>query len=243
MDAAGHHGGMGRWHRPYSLDVNTGFAVLGLVAVAGVGTFLLITYVRDGMPALLAVLFGGWLTGAVAVTARQAMLGVYVSDVGIRSRLLLRTTTVSWDAVSDIRSGTATVAGLDMGRDAIIIERSDGVSIQTALQRGHLFRPFRPELGRLPTWSEHYDEILATLRSHHRDAQRRRQSPAHLTQPSARTRPTGPSAGAGQARPARAASTADQRRDIHTVTRQHQRGALTDAEFAAELARIHDRSP
>ncbi|MFE9959976.1 hypothetical protein [Micromonospora sp. NPDC005299] len=34
------------------------------------------------------------------------------------------------------------------------------------------------------------------------------------------------------------ALTADQRRDIHALTRQHERGALTDAEFAAELARI-----
>ncbi|TYC22989.1 hypothetical protein FXF52_17905 [Micromonospora sp. MP36] len=235
---------MGRWQRPYSLDVATGFAVLGLVAMPGLATFMVIMYVREGMPTPLAILFGVWLAGGVAVTARQAMLGVYVSDDGVRSRSLLRTTTVPWTSVSDIRSGTASMAGLDMGRPAIIIERTDGVLIQTPLQRGHLLRPFtfRPELGRLATWPEHYEEILATLQAHHRDAQRRRQtaSTGQLEQPStAATRPTTPPAGVSRTRTTRDAATADQRRDIHALTRQHQRGALTDAEFAAELAKLH----
>ncbi|MFG2057194.1 PH domain-containing protein [Micromonospora sp. NPDC048930] len=231
------------WHRPYSLDVATGFAVLGLVAAAPVITFLVIVYLHGWMPAPSAILFGVWLAGGLAATARQAMLGVYVSDHGLRSRSLLRTTTVPWASVADIRSGTASVAGLDMGRVAIIIERTDGVRIQTPLQRGDLFRPFtfRPELGRLATWPEHYDEILATLRAHHRDAQRHRQVPAtgRLAQPSAAdSRPASPPAGGSRMRVARDAAPADKRRDLHVLTRQHQRGELTDAEFAAALAKI-----
>ncbi|MET8833451.1 PH domain-containing protein [Micromonospora sp. NPDC004540] len=234
---------MRTWQRPYSLDVATGFAVLGLVAVAGLATFFAIMYVRGQLPTPVAILLAVWLAGAVAVTARHAMLGVYVSDGGIRSRSLLRTATVPWASVAEIHSGTATMAGFDMGRVAIVIERTDGVSIQTPLQRGDLFRPFtfRPELGRLATWPEHYDEILTTLRAHHHDAQRRRTASTALpAPPPAATRPMNPSAGAGRARAARDALTAEQRRDIHALTRQHQRGALTDIEFAAELAKIQD---
>jgi hypothetical protein len=236
---------MRKWQRPYSLDIATGFAVLGLVAMGGPAALIVIMYVREEMPTPLPILFGIWLATGVAVTARRAMLGVYVSDDGIRSRSLLHTTTVPWASVSEIRSGTASMAGLDMGRVAIIIERTDGVLIQTPLQRGDLFRPFtfRPELGRLATWPEHYDEILATLQAHHRDAQRRRQAPP-IGQPARSfatdTRPTSPPAGVSRTRATRDAPPDDKRRDIHALTRQHQRGALTDAEFAAELAKLHD---
>lgn len=232
---------MGSWQRPYSLDTATGFALLGLVTTTGLAAFIVTMSVRDGTPVPWLILSGAWLAGAVAAMARRAMLGVYVSDVGIRSRSLLRTTTVPWASVSDIRSGTASVAGLDMGRVAIVIERADGVSIQTPLQRGHFFRPFtvRPELGRLATWPEHYDEILATLRAHLRDAQRRQEATPHgqPTEPfAAGAGSTSPSA--GRARTGPDARTADQRRDLHALTRQHQRGALTDAEYAAELAKM-----
>ncbi|GGR93432.1 hypothetical protein GCM10010169_42360 [Micromonospora fulviviridis] len=234
---------MRRWQRPYSLDITTGFAVLGLVGVAGLATFIVIMYLRGELPTPVAIFFAVWLAGGAAGTARHAMLGVYVSDGGVRSRSLLHTTTVPWASVAEIRSGMATVAGLDMGRPAIVIERTDGVAVQTPLQRGDLFRPFtfRPELGRLATWPEHYDEILATLRAHHRDAQRRLAASAGLpAPPPAAARPTTSSAGAGRTGTARDALSADQRRDIHALTRQHQRGALTDAEFAAELAKIHE---
>lgn len=172
---------MNRWQRPYSLDIATGFAVPGLAGVVLVAAFFVVMYVRGSTPTPFAVMVGVWLLGAVAVAARRAMLGVYVSDGGLRSRSLLRTTTVPWASVAQIRSGTASFAGLDMGRVAIVIDRTDGVPVQTPLQRGDLFRPFtfRPELGRLATWPEHYDEILATLQAHHHDAQSRGQaSPA-----------------------------------------------------------------
>ncbi|WP_167666736.1 PH domain-containing protein [Micromonospora narathiwatensis] len=243
MDAAGHHGGMRRWQRPYSLDAVSGFAVQGLVAAVGVGTFLVVMFAREEVPTPLAILFGVWLTGSVAVTARRAMLGVYVSDDGIRSRSMLRTTTVPWASVSAVRSGAAIVAGLDQGRTAITIERTDGVSVPTPIQRGGLVRSFLfwLNLGQVATWPEHYDEILATLQAHHRDARRRRQTASddRPAQPSA-AGPASPSTDVGRAPTARDASTDDRRRDIHTLTRQHQRGALTDAEFAAELARIRD---
>ncbi|MBO4208161.1 PH domain-containing protein [Micromonospora echinofusca] len=235
---------MRRWERPYMLDIATGFAVLTLFLVAGAATFLVFMYAFGVIPAPAAIIFAVWLAAAVVVTVRRAMLGVYVSDDGLRSRSLLRTTTLPWAAVSDIRSGAATVAGLDIGRSAIVIERIDGVLIQTPLQRGDLFRPFtfRPELGRLATWPEHYDEILAILQAHHRDAQDRRQ--AAPTSPSVRPstaggRPAKPSAGASRTRTARRSSSDDKRRDLHALARQHQRGALTDAEFAVESAKIN----
>ncbi|MFG2166238.1 hypothetical protein [Micromonospora chersina] len=234
---------MRRWQRPYSLDIATAFAVLGLVAVAVPAVVLVIMYVRGELPAPVAILFGVWLAAGTVGTARHAMLGVYVSDGGIRSRSLLHTTTVPWASVAEIHSGTATIAGLDMGRLAIVIERTDGTRVQTPLQRGDLFRPFtfRPELGRLATWPEHYDEILATLRAHHRDAQRRQAVSTGLpAQPPAAGRPSTSSAGAGRARTTHDALSADQRRDMHALIRQHERGAVTDAEFAAELAKIHE---
>ncbi|TNH30229.1 hypothetical protein FHG89_08815 [Micromonospora orduensis] len=51
-----------------------------------------------------------------------------------------------------------------------------------------------------------------------------------------------PFAGFGRPRITRGGPTADQRQDIHTLTRQHQRGALTDAEYAAALAKIRGAS-
>ncbi|WP_435588892.1 PH domain-containing protein [Micromonospora chalcea] len=219
------------WRRPYSLDLATS----GSMVVAGlaVGYFVLIVFgVRSG--SLLereAVVLGVWNAGVLAVAVRRAMLGVWVSPVGVRSRSLLRTTTVPWASVADIHSGTGSIAGLDMGRDAIVIERTDGAPVQTPIQSGAIVRPFRLELTRLVTWPEHYDEILATLRECHRNArppeQRAAASPApdpvRVDRPD-RTRPPAPSAG--------------RRRDIHALTRQYERGVLTDAEYAAELARL-----
>ncbi|MEO3773397.1 hypothetical protein [Micromonospora sp. B9E7] len=211
--------------------------------MAGFATFLSIMYVRERpFPLLVAILFGAWLAVCFAVGVRQAMLGVYVSASGVRSRTLLRTTTVPWASVASIHSGIATIAGLDMGRSAIIIERTDGVLVQTALQRGDLLRPFtfRPELGRLATWPEHYDEILTTLWAHQRDAQPRRTAqtggPARPLTGGVGT--TSLSAGVGRPRTARGGPMDDQRRDLHALARQHQRGALTDAEYAAALAKI-----
>lgn len=219
------------WRRPYSLDLATS----GSMVVAGlaVGYFVLIVFgVRSG--SLLereAVVLGVWNAGVLAVAVRRAMLGVWVSPVGVRSRSLLRTTTVPWASVAEIHSGTGSIAGLDMGRDAIVIERTDGAPVQTPIQSGAVVRPFRLELTRLVTWPEHYDEILATLRECHRNArppeQRAAASPApdpvRVDRPD-RTRPPAPSAG--------------RRRDIHALTRQYERGVLTDAEYAAELARL-----
>ncbi|MEH1167066.1 hypothetical protein V6V47_16955 [Micromonospora sp. CPCC 205539] len=231
---------MRRWQRPYSLDTATGFAIFGLVGMAAFTTFVVIQYLHGRVPTIGAVFLALWLPICAAVGVRQAMLGVYVSDVGVRSRSILRTTTVPWEFVSEIHSGVATMAGMDMGRSAIIIERTDGVSVQTPVQRGDFFRPFtfRPELGRVATWPEHYDEILTTLRAHHRDAQRSRQPvptdqparPAAVDVPTTRR-----SAGVDRTPDG---LTADQRRDIHALTRQHQRGALTDAEFSTALAKI-----
>ncbi|MDG4837662.1 hypothetical protein O7631_14170 [Micromonospora sp. WMMD967] len=234
---------MGRWQRPYSLDAATAFAMMGLVGVVGFATFLSIMYVRQRpFPLPVAILLGAWMAVCLAVVVRQAMLGVYVSAFGIRSRTLLRTTTVPWRSVVSIESGIATIAGLDMGRSAIIIERADGVPIQTAIQRGDLLRPFtfRPELGRLATWPEHYDEILATLRAHHGEAQPRRsaqigRSVPPLADGAGKTRPPG---GVRRQRATSGVAGADRRRDIHALARQHQRGALTDAEYAAALAKI-----
>ncbi|MGC4899691.1 PH domain-containing protein [Micromonospora echinospora] len=219
------------WRRPYSLDLATSDSMV--VAGLAVGFFVLIVFgVRSGR--LLgpeAVVLGVWNAGVLAVAVRRAMLGVWVSPVGVRSRSLLRTTTVPWASVVEIHSGTASIVGLDMGRDAIVIERTDGEPVQTPIQSGAIVRPFRLELFRLVTWPEHYDEILATLRECHRNArppeQRAPASPApdpvRAARPD-RTRPPAPSAG--------------RRRDIHALTRQYERGVLTDAEYAAELARL-----
>ncbi|WBC13170.1 PH domain-containing protein [Micromonospora sp. WMMA1998] len=222
---------MTRWQRPYSLDLETAGALLGVLLAAGVGAFLVVGGLRAVVPAPVAVFGGAWLALGLVVGVRQAMLGVYVSDVGVRSRAMFRTTTVPWASVAEIRSGTGSMAGLDMGRLAIVIDRVDGEPVQTPLQRGH-FRLFslNPELGRLATWPEHYDEMLTTLRAHHRAA-RRAGPPSPLGRPS-------PPAGAGAA--GSPTLSADQRRDLHVLARQHQRGALTDAEYAAAVARLRD---
>ncbi|MFI7075303.1 PH domain-containing protein [Micromonospora sediminicola] len=220
---------MTRWQRPYSLDLETAGALLGVLLTAGVGAFLVVGGLYGVVPAPVAVFGAAWLALGLVVGVRQAMLGVYVSDVGVRSRAMFRTTTVPWESVAEIRSGTGSMAGLDMGRLAIVIDRVDGEPVQTPLQRGH-FRLFslNPELGRLATWPEHYDEILTTLRAHHRAA-RPAGPPLRPPFPTAETGPAGAPA-----------LSADQRRDLHALARQHQRGALTDAEYAAAVARLRD---
>ncbi len=222
------------WRRPYSLDLTT--ADFMVVAVLAVGFFVLLVFeVRGGrMLGPEALFLGVWNAVGLAVAVRRAMLGVWVSPVGVRSRLLLRTTTVPWASVVEIRSGAGSIAGLDMGRDAIVIERTDGEPVQTPIQSGAVVRPFRLELTRLVTWPEHYDEILANLRECHRNArppeQRAPASPA--PDPARADRPDPPE----QVR--RPAPNAAQRRDIHALTRQYERGVLTDAEYAAALARL-----
>ncbi|WP_435587706.1 PH domain-containing protein [Micromonospora aurantiaca (nom. illeg.)] len=222
------------WRRPYSLDLTTS----GSMVVAGlaVGFVVLIVFgIRSGsFLEREAVVLGVWNAGVLAVAVRRAMLGVWVSPVGVRSRSLLRTTTVPWASVVEIRSGTSSIVGLDMGRDAIVIERTDGEPVQTPIQSGAIVRPFRLELTRLVTWPEHYDEILATLRECHRNArppeQRAPVSPA--PDPVRADRPDPPE----QIR--RPAPSAAQRRDLHALTRQYERGVLTDTEYAAALARL-----
>ncbi|SBT63501.1 PH domain-containing protein [Micromonospora sediminicola] len=235
---------MTRWQRPYSLDLETAGALLGVLLTAGVGAFLVVSGLYGVVPAPVAVFGAAWLALGLVVGVRQAMLGVYVSDVGVRSRAMFRTTTVPWESVAEIRSGTGSMAGLDMGRLAIVIDRVDGEPVQTPLQRGH-FRLFslNPELGRLATWPEHYDEILTTLRAHHRAARRAGPPSPPLGRPSPPAGPPSPPAGPPSP-PAGAAGSptlsADQRRDLHVLARQHQRGALTDAEYVAAVARLRD---
>ncbi len=217
-------------------------AVLGPPGVIGFAVFMVIQFVHGRIPALIVIPLLVWTAVCLVGAVRQAMLGVYVGDDGVRSRSMLRTTTVPWASVSEIRNGVATMAGLDMGRAAITIDRTDGGPVQTPLQRGDILRPFtfRPELGRLTTWPEHYDEILATLRACHRDWQSRTQTTGRVADASSTgTRPTSPSLRVNRTGALREVPVADRRRDIHALTRQHQRGALTDAEFAAQLAKIH----
>ncbi|MEU4661328.1 hypothetical protein AB0F83_06220 [Micromonospora chalcea] len=219
------------WRRPYSLDLTTGGAMCAVVGTAAFLVYLVFAGVRGVYPGPMAAFAVAWTAVGLVVWVRRAMLGVWVSPVGIRSRSLLHTTTVPWASVVDIHSGASSIMGLDMGRDAIVIERTDGAPVQTPIQSGAIVRPFRLELTRLVTWPEHYDEILANLRECHREArlpeQRAAASPApdpvRVDRPD-RTRPPAPSAG--------------RRRDIHALTRQYERGVLTDAEYAAELARL-----
>ncbi len=225
------------WRRPYSLDLATS----GSMVVAGlaVGYFVLIVFgVRSGnLLEREAVVLGVWNAGVLAVAVRRAMLGVWVSPVGIRSRSLLHTTTVPWASVVDIHSGASSIMGLDMGRDAIVIERTDGAPVQTPIQSGAIVRPFRLELTRLVTWPEHYDEILANLRECHRNARPAEQrGPARPASPAPDPVRAGRPDQPEQVR--RSAPSAAQQRDIHALTRQYERGVLTDAEYAAELARL-----
>ncbi|MEU5781843.1 hypothetical protein [Micromonospora lupini] len=84
----------------------------------------------------------------------------------------------------------------------------------------------------------------STLRAYHRDAR-----PGHAAQAGGPARTLTPDVGTtsraarvGGRRSTRGGPTADRRRDIHALTRQHERGALTDAEFAAALAKIRGAS-
>ncbi|MBQ1043966.1 MULTISPECIES: PH domain-containing protein [unclassified Micromonospora] len=219
------------WRRLYSLDLTTFGAISGVVGTVGYLGFFVFAAVSGMMSGPEAAFFGVWFVPGLVVAARRAMLGVWVSPVGIRSRSLLRTTTVPWASVVDIHSGASSIMGLDMGRDAIVIERTDGEPVQTPIQSGAIVRPFRLELFRLVTWPEHYDEILANLRECHREARPPEQRAAVSPAPDPvrvdrrdRTRPP--------------ASSAGRRRDIHALTRQYERGVLTEVEYAAELARL-----
>ncbi|MFG2079808.1 hypothetical protein ACGFI5_05530 [Micromonospora tulbaghiae] len=224
------------WRRPYSLDLTTVGAIFAVVGTGGHLVFYTVAGLRGWLPGPMAAFVGAWTAAGLAVAVRRAMLGVWVSHIGVRSRSLFHTTTVSWASVVEIHNGTGSMVGLDMGRVAIVIERIDGDPVQTPIQRGDFIRPFnfRPELTRLVTWPEHYDEILATLRECHRNARPSEQRPpaSPAPDPVRADRPGPPE----QVR--RPAPSAAQRRDIHALTRQYERGVLTGAEYAAALARL-----
>ncbi|MEU8365748.1 hypothetical protein [Micromonospora tulbaghiae] len=222
------------WRRPYSLDLTTVGAIFVVVGTAGYLGFFVFAAGSGMISEPEAVFFGVWFVPGLVVALRRAMLGVWVSHIGIRSRSLFHTTTVPWASVVEIHNGTGSMVGLDMGRVAIVIERTGGGPVQTPIQRGDFIQPFnfRPELGRLVTWPEHYDEILATLRECHRNARPREQRAPASPDPVRAGRPDQPEP------VRRPAPSAAQRRDIHALTRQYERGVLTDAEYAAALARL-----
>ncbi|GLI00564.1 PH domain-containing protein [Phytohabitans aurantiacus] len=102
------------------------------------------------------------------------MLGVFVSDTGIRSRSFFSTETVPWSSVADIRNGAGGNEGFNPGRDAIHIHLTDGTEIVTPVRRGNRLPPrlFRIEVGRVVMWPKPYDDALILLRRQLAEARR-----------------------------------------------------------------------
>ncbi|GIH09139.1 hypothetical protein Rhe02_72060 [Rhizocola hellebori] len=199
--------------------------VVGIVACGGIGYEM----VANDAPSWLVVLLAAIATAGILVGGRRSMLGVYVSDQGIKSRSLLNTTMVPWENVREIGNGLATIGGLYMGRDAIVIHRLDGPLVQTPVQRGDFMRPFtfRPELGRLATGPKHYDDILTSLRRHHESWCERHGRPVPAPMPQLVIAPV---------QPARISEPRQQVSQLHVLKRLHERGVLTDAEFERQSA-------
>jgi len=73
-----------------------------------------------------------WLT----FSWRIAALGAYVSNAGVRLRGFVKTVTIPWDDVSDVRVGDLTIPGWGSsmtGAKSIWIERRSGPAVQTPL--------------------------------------------------------------------------------------------------------------
>ncbi|MFD0743402.1 PH domain-containing protein [Phytohabitans flavus] len=213
---------------------------MGLIGLAILGAIFVPGIVRSQLPTWLAVFILSVLALSVAAGVRRVMLGVYVSETGIRSRNAWRTVTLPWASVLDIRSGNADA---DTDRRAIVIEGTDGTVVRTPLQHGDILQQhqIRPEWTWLNLSREEYDEILETLREHHRRAQGgQRKAPERRSataMPASTTITAAPSTRDKRTPAVRTGLTAAQRR--HALVRQHERGALTDAEFAAELAKLN----
>lgn len=206
VDRVGHHDLMTCWERPYSLDTPTALAYAQSVLVTG----LAVAVIRSGWlyPLIL-------LVPALAVSVRTAMVGLFVSEKGVRSRGFFVVATVEWNQIADIRSGYVSYFGAVTGRRCIVLDLVDGTTVQTPIRMRLPRRLFmvneRYDIAGASTNAAHYDYILQTLQ--------------HLLGEHG-----GSVATPAPARPAVAA--ADNREQLHTLERLRQRGSITDDEYA-----------
>ncbi|MFC0530394.1 PH domain-containing protein [Phytohabitans kaempferiae] len=237
LDPIADHRGMRRWERPYTSDQT--IVRWGLGVLAGAGAIVAaVIYLADVTSTLELFLIGDALALSMIYLVRRAMLGIYFSEYGLQSRSFFRTTTLPWASVAEIRSGTSTT-GIPTGRTAIVIERTDGTTITTAIQRSDGFDPYIFANGTylLVTPPDEYDEILAALRKRHNA--RRHQQPDRPRHTSTQQAPPKQTARPAPARRSPATSR-DSQAHTHALIRQHERGALTDAEFTAEMAKLKE---
>jgi hypothetical protein len=198
---------------------------LVVVPVVGLVVVPLIVYglvVSDAPIAAFVVLaiFG---TVFLTVLGRQAILGVYVADVGVRSRTMLHTWTAPWTDVVTFRS-LPSMSRITRGQSGIVIELTGGRSIRTPITVGHstMQNMIVARLGISAMYASQYDDVLTALDAAAAEAQR--------------DMPYPPRIGSACAQP----TMSDRDIDVaaHVLTRKHQRAELTDEEFVALMAAL-----
>jgi len=152
------------------------------IAAVLIGTAMLVVAVLLGVGGVLVLLSRGWSGTTVgwllfgtallglyfSLSCRLLMLGVCVSDDGVRVRALLRTASFSWDAVLAVRSQRVTVTNpaeqpTSMTARQVCFDLVDGQTVETTV-RGTL-----PGAGR-SLWTpavlsaSEFDRVLAQLR-------------------------------------------------------------------------------
>ena len=117
------------WTRPYHEDsYSTVYIVAALMSAAGLVPICGALSQSVPLPGLVAVLMFCALWQAVLW--RVVMVGLYVGDLGIKVRMVLRTTVIPWSQIVRARVGPAT--GYRRARAIWIVVR-DGEDVQTPI--------------------------------------------------------------------------------------------------------------
>jgi hypothetical protein len=154
-----------RWRRPYGPE--KGFAVsLLFLCVTGGGAVATTIVVLKGQPWHAAYLLF-WL--ATGVLVRAVLVGLQVSDCGVRIRNFWRTHTLAWEDVAGAVGSPDRLWGGEIIR-VVTRRRGSFVLIRTPVRRGRSHVPMLAAPGRRSSMevgavsSQEFDAILRLLR-------------------------------------------------------------------------------
>lgn len=125
-----------QWMRPYRPGP---YRVAGAALLLMLAAYLLVAALIVGMSSTLVE---SWsiIVGAVLVIAyalRLLRIGIWVSDLGMRQVMLLRTITMRWDEIAAVRTSQQPVRWLGLPRtvqgQAVLITRTDGRTLNELL--------------------------------------------------------------------------------------------------------------
>ncbi len=124
---------MARWRRVTTPKSFFGITI-GIIMAAGLFVVLFVTDAMRRPFSAFSVGFGALVLLVLALTVRLNRMGVFYSDVGVRSRSHLRTRTIPWASIEKFEDRPASnvwVPGTNAPARGVWIVRWDGGTVQT----------------------------------------------------------------------------------------------------------------